>query len=60
MADGVMDTSGCRSIDEEGPTMMMNGWSMGSWMTGMGLIWLLVVLCLVLGAAALVKYLMQD
>lgn len=40
--------------------MMMNGWSMGSWMTGMSLIWLLVVLCLVLGAAALVKYLMQD
>jgi hypothetical protein len=34
---------------------MMN--SMGGMMWGMGLVWLLVVLLLALGAAALVKYL---
>lgn len=34
---------------------MMMGWPM---MAGMGLIWLLVVVVLVLAAAALVKYLM--
>lgn len=34
---------------------MMMGWPM---MLGMGLIWLLVLLVLILGAAALVKYLM--
>lgn len=34
---------------------MMNG--MSAMMTGMGLIWLLVVVVLVLSAAALVKYL---
>jgi flagellar basal body-associated protein FliL len=34
---------------------MMNGMS-GMMMTGMGLLWLLLVVVLVLGAAALVKY----
>ena len=37
---------------------MMNGYSMmGGGMWGMGLLWLLVVAVLVLGAAALIKYL---
>jgi hypothetical protein len=36
--------------------MMMDGMS-GMMMLGMGLVWVLVVLVLVLGAAALVKYL---
>ena len=36
----------------------MNGWGMsGGWMTGMGVFWLLVVVLLVLGIVALVKYL---
>ena len=34
---------------------MMNG--MGGMMTGMGLLWLLLLVVLLLGAAALVKYL---
>jgi hypothetical protein len=34
---------------------MMNG--MGSMMTGMGLVWLLLIVALVLGIAALIKYL---
>jgi hypothetical protein len=37
---------------------MMEG--MGGMMWAMGLVWLLVVLVLVLGAAALVKYLFFD
>lgn len=36
-------------------TMMNGGW----WMGGMGLVWLLIVIVLVLGIAALVKYLMR-
>jgi flagellar basal body-associated protein FliL len=36
---------------------MMNG---GGMMWGMGLVWLLVIVVLVLGAAALVKYLFFD
>lgn len=36
------------------PNGMMEG--MGGMMWGMGLVWLLVVVVLVLGAAALVKY----
>lgn len=40
---------------------MMNGMmDGGSMMWGMGLIWLLVILVLVLGVAALVKYLFFD
>lgn len=37
---------------------MMDG--MGGMMWGMGLVWLLLVLVLVLGAVALVKYLRSD
>ena len=36
---------------------MMNGSGMGWMMTGMGLVWLLFVVVLALGVAALVKYL---
>lgn len=36
---------------------MMNGMMGGSMMWGMGLAWLLVVVLLVLGIAALIKYL---
>ena len=37
---------------------MMNGYGMmGGGMWGMGLLWLLVVVVLILGAAALIKYL---
>ena len=37
---------------------MMNGYGMmGGGMWGMGLIWLVVLVVLVLGAAALIKYL---
>ena len=38
---------------------MMNG-GMGWMMTGMGLLWLLVLVVLVLAAAALVKYLVSG
>ncbi len=38
---------------------MMNG-GMGAMMWGMGLLWLLVVVVLVLGAAALLKYLFSG
>lgn len=38
---------------------MMEGMS-GMMMFGMGLVWLLVVVVLVLGAAALVKYLLSG
>ena len=34
----------------------MTGWMMG----GMGLVWILIVVVLVLGAAALVKYLLSG
>jgi hypothetical protein len=37
--------------------MMMEGSSMGWMMVGMGLGWLLVIVLLVLGIAALIKYL---
>ncbi|MFU0503813.1 hypothetical protein [Pseudaminobacter sp. NGMCC 1.201702] len=36
---------------------MMDGGTMGGMMWGMGLVWLIVVIVLVLAAAALVKYL---
>ena len=36
---------------------MMDGTGMGWMMAGMGLIWLLVVILLALGIAALIKYL---
>ena len=36
---------------------MMNGYGMMGAMWGMGLIWLLVLIVLILAAAALVKYL---
>jgi hypothetical protein len=36
--------------------MMMNGMTSGM-MWGMGLFWLLVIIVLILGAAALIKYL---
>ncbi len=37
---------------------MMNGYGMaGGGMWGMGLLWLLVLVVLILGAAALIKYL---
>lgn len=36
---------------------MMNGMTGGGAMWGMGLFWLLIVVILVLGAAALIKYL---
>ena len=37
---------------------MMNGYGMmGGGMWGMGLVWLLVLVVLILGAAALIKYL---
>jgi hypothetical protein len=36
--------------------MMMNGMG-GMMMFGMGLVWLLVIVVLILGAAALIKYL---
>lgn len=38
--------------------MMHDGMMSGGMMWGMGLIWLLVVIVLILGAAALVKYLL--
>jgi hypothetical protein len=38
---------------------MMDG-TMGWMMTGMGLAWILVIVVLVLGAAALVKYLVRK
>jgi hypothetical protein len=38
---------------------MMNGMG-GGMMWGMGLIWLIVIIVLVLGAAALIKYLRAD
>lgn len=39
--------------------MMMEGSSMGWMMVGVGLGWLLVIVLLVLGIAALIKYLRQ-
>lgn len=39
-----------------GNDMMDGGWW---WMGGMGLFWLLVAILLVLGIAALIKYLMR-
>ena len=46
-----------RAADAGGPTdrVMMDG--MGGMMWGMGLLWLLLVIVLILAAAALVKYL---
>ena len=38
---------------------MMDG-TMGWMMTGVGLVWLLVIIVLLLGAAALVKYLVRK
>jgi hypothetical protein len=35
----------------------MMGGAMGSMMTGMGILWVLLVIVLILGVAALVKYL---
>jgi hypothetical protein len=37
---------------------MMNGMMSGGMMWGMGLLWLLVIVVLVLAAAALVKYIL--
>lgn len=37
--------------------MHQDGWVNGWWMGGMSLVWLLVVILLVLGIVALVKYL---
>jgi hypothetical protein len=39
--------------------MMGSGSGMGDWMGGMGLVGLLVLVLVVLGIAALVKYLMK-
>ena len=39
---------------------MMNGMLGGGMMWGMGLFWLLIVVILVLGAAALIKYLFPS
>lgn len=56
--EGRRASGGGRVVSREHRTMMNGG--MGAMMAGMGLVWLLVIVVLVLGVVALVKYVMKG